>query len=261
MSTTKLDVAYKAAQEAVLEAGKYLASRYASVHHEVEIDGTHEKIPDDVVAENIILETLKKHLKDFSYISEETQQESNTDITFIIDPIEGTTNYLRSIPLFATQIAIVYQGDLVAGLVYEPVKKTLYHARRGEGFFVNEKQVKMEGIQSLQLSTVSLGTGSKAEQKQKLFTTIVPELLPHIRSVRLYGSTGLEMAYVAQNALQAHLNYQSKVYDYAAGVVLVREAGGIVLNFEGNPWTLQDRELIASTSTRSREILQILKRT
>lgn len=240
-----------AAEKAVLAAGQFLAARYAVATHNVLLEDAHEKIDDDEKAEQIILDTLHEHFEknEFSYISEETTRQVKSDITFIIDPIEGTSNYLRGIPFFATQIAIEYQGELVAGFVYEPVKNVLYHAIQGQGCFANSTPIQVGDKTQLQAITLCVGSGSGKDKKKRLSEQIITPLLPQVRSLRIYGATGLELAYVAQGAIDAHINYHSKVYDYAAGAALVKEAGGLVTNFTGDVWTIEENELIASNTT------------
>ncbi len=229
--------------------------------HNVLLEDAHEKIDDDQEAEKIILDILRAELGEnsFSYISEESTQKVVSDITFIIDPIEGTSNYLRGIPFFATQIAIEYQGELVAGFVYEPVKNVLYHAIQNQGCFANKSPLHVGNKTDLKTITLCAGSGSGKEKKDYLSQHVIAPLIPEVRSLRIYGSTGLELAYVAQGAIDAHINYQSKVYDYAAGVVLVKEASGKVTNFSGEEWTLKETTLLASNTQTHNHLQNILQ--
>lgn len=250
-------LAVTAAKAAVSASGTYLKKQFELQNQIISFNGSHEKIEDDVVAENIILDTLKKYIPTFSHISEETQNHTEDEIQFIIDPIEGTSNYVRGIPFFGTQIAIMYQKTLAASFIYEPIRDILYYASLGQGAYMNTKKLNCNLEQPLKQTILSGGAGTNTENKLKVLKKI-EKLMPHMRSVRIYGSTGLELAYVSQGKLGAHVNIGSKVYDFTPGVLLVREAGGEVYNLEGKEWTVNDVNMIASSKNHISEVLSLL---
>lgn len=249
--------AVSAAKMAVLACGEYLLKRYSLKNHKIVINDSHEKIADDKIAEDLILKILKKHVASFSYISEETQNIGTEDVQFIIDPIEGMSNYVRGIPFFATQIAIIYKKVLAAGFIYEPIKDVLYHAILNKGAYANNNRIFIDDKSELKKSVIFGGAGSDSKQKQLLLENIT-KILPYARSLRLYGSTGLELAYLAQGKLKLHINVGSKVYDYAPGVLILREAGGIATNIKGKNWMINDTSLIACSKELHSKILELL---
>jgi myo-inositol-1(or 4)-monophosphatase len=247
-------LALLAAREAVLTSGKYLKKQFETQNHLIHFEGSHEKIDDDVNAENIILDILKKHLTDFEYISEETQNKTDSEIQFIIDPIEGTSNYARGVPFFATQIAILYQKKLSAAFIYEPIKDFLYHAIIGQGCFVNKQKCTIKQDLPLNKRLLSGGAGGDSQHKLLLAKMLV-KLVPNFRSLRLYGSTGLELAYLAQGKLGLHIDNGSKNYDLLPGVLLIREAGGVVKNWNGEEWTMKDVNFVAGHNDYVEQVL------
>lgn len=250
--------AVTAAKAAVTESGHYLKKQFKLQNHQISLDGTHEKIKDDEIAENIILDALKKKLSNFSYISEETHLHSNDEIQFIIDPIERTSNYARGVSFFATQIAVMYQNTLAVSFIYEPIKDIMYHAVLGQGAYANKTKLNCNTNKPLNNSTLSGGAGSSPKHKLALLQRL-EKLTSQSRTVRMFGSAGLELAYVAQGKFSAHINLGSKVYDYAAGVLLVREAGGRAISIEGEDWELTDSTLVGCSKKYENEILSLLK--
>ncbi len=237
--------AQKAAQQAVLKAGKYLRTSFTESNL-ITFDKLHEKIVADTKAEEIILATLTAQFQHpFSYISEETRSATTSTIEFVIDPLEGTSNFARGIPFFATQIAIFYQEKLVASCVYSPIKKDLYTAVRGEGAYKNDVPITVKKAIVPKLALASCGAGNAKADKKRLIAQLA-NLIDHIRSVRLYGASGLELAYVAAGELDCYLNIGSNLYDVAAGVLLVQEAGGVVSDLENQPWNRESKTLFAA---------------
>lgn len=254
---SELQIAIEAAKNATLICGNYLAVEF-NKKHEIHFEGNHEKIEADQIAEDIFLEEISKKVPKYSYISEETQKNTNEDIQFIIDPIEGTSNFLRGNPLFATQIAVLYKKEMIAAFVYEPLQKKLCSAVKGQGTYVNGEKVQISDTKPINQFVTSGSATSRKEGKQKLLK-ILTFLTGQTRTTRILGSTGLELSYLVQGKIDLHINIESNEYDISPGVLLVREAGGLVLNFEGKNWENGDKTLIATSKSHCTKLASLIR--
>ena len=193
----------------------------------------------DKKAEKTLREELLKARPAYGILGEEEAELKGTDPDhkFIIDPIDGTFNFMHALPYFAITIALERKGEIVAGVTYNPITDELFHAVKGSGAFVNNKRMRVAGRRELADCMVSTGLpnrGNKdhAERRAEL-------ILMQLRTsgIRALGSTALDMCYVAMGRLDGAWHANLKPWDMAAGVLMIREAGGFVhgLNGEANP--------------------------
>jgi myo-inositol-1(or 4)-monophosphatase len=169
----------------------------------------------DLKAEKIIIEELKKARPNYSIISEEDGSESNKDKknTWIIDPIDGTTNFLHGVPHFAISIALRSDNDIIAGLIYDPIKDEMFYAEKDNGAFFNNQRIRVS--KKKEISACLFATGGKYKNEINLLT-------------RNSGSAALDMAYVAAGRYDGYFQNNLNLWDIAAGVILLKEAGGII---------------------------------
>ncbi len=169
----------------------------------------------DLKAEKIIIEELKKARPNYSIISEENGIENNkdTDNTWIIDPIDGTINFLHGIPHFAISIALKSNNEVVSGLIFDPIKNEMFFAEKENGAFFNNHRIRVS--KKNQLNSCLFATGGKIKQELDL-------------SYRKSGSAALDMAYVAAGRYDGYFQRDLNLWDIAAGIVLVKEAGGVL---------------------------------
>jgi myo-inositol-1(or 4)-monophosphatase len=257
-TTTELtDQALKSATAAVLKAGVYLLDQFGKTHT-INLADRHEKIADDLKTEEIILDALSKTYTDeFSYHSEESSSDNSAEVLFVIDPIEGTGNFARGIPFFATQIAIIIQDVLCASVVYEPIQNKLFSAKLRRGAFLNENRLTALPISEPRTSILAGSAGRNIQAKTALAECFAT-LAPTIRSSRMYGACSLELAYVAQGKINCYINCGSNLYDIAPGALLVQEAGGTISDLQGKPFSIQSRSLLATHGVEHEQILKLL---
>ena len=179
----------------------------------------------DIKAEKIIIEELIKSKRNYSIISEESKNEfeNNNDKVWIIDPIDGTTNFLHGVPHFSISIALKSKNEIVAGLVYDPIKDEMYYAEKNNGAYLNNQRIRVSNKKNLDSCLFAIGGSSIEEIKFKNNITI-----------RRSGSAALDMAYVAAGKFDGCLQKNIKIWDIAAGLILVKEAGGIINNIDIN---------------------------
>ena len=179
----------------------------------------------DIKAEKIIIEELIKSKRNYSIISEESKNEfeNNNDKVWIIDPIDGTTNFLHGVPHFSISIALKSKNEIVSGLVYDPIKDEMYYAEKNNGAYLNNQRIRVSNKKNLDSCLFAIGGSSIEEIKFKNNITI-----------RRSGSAALDMAYVAAGKFDGCLQKNIKIWDIAAGLILVKEAGGIINNIDIN---------------------------
>ena len=253
----ELEIAIKAA----LEAGKILEKYF-----DTEIVG---KTKDDstIVAEadgeaeeainKIILAAFPRH----SIMGEETGHTNNQgEHTWYIDPLDGTKNFIKHLPLFAVSIALEYKNEIILGVVYNPGTQSLFYAEKGKGAFLNDKKISVSKS-DLKHSILCAGKGNK-DTDRKLSRTLIyslPDALPGL-TVRDIGCTALDLAYLASGGFEAGIHVGLRGYDFAAGTLLVQEAGGKIINFDGSMWKFPDRYFSTSNGVFHDKLIEEIKR-
>lgn len=225
-----LDIAIKAAKKGGAIVGRYFNM---SIVREVKDDKSFVTVA-DTEAEAAIIAHIKKHFPDHSILSEESGAKKQRSLyEWVIDPLDGTANFVNGIPLFAVSIAILKNGIPRAAAVYQPVGNSLYAAERGKGTTWNGKRVTVSDG-GAEHAMITFGPGKK--EKEKL-NRLLSEAEKAVKSKRYLGSCALELAYVARGGTEGFICLGLNKWDYAAGALLVHEAGGTITDFSGAPWT------------------------
>ena len=239
--SANLNVMIKAAEK----ASRALIRDFGEIEKlQVSIKGPTDFVSNaDLKAEKIIIEELKKARPYYSIISEESGIENNKDKsnTWIIDPIDGTTNFLHGVPHFAISIALKSDDEIVSGLIFDPIKNEMFFAEKENGAFFNNHRMKVS--KKNELNDCLFVTGGKIKQELNL---------PHRKS----GCAALDMAYVAAGRYDGYFQHDLNLWDIAAGIILVKEAGGILneINLSVN----KNIKIIASSTDINSKLLQKL---
>lgn len=198
----------------------------------------------DTKAEKIIIEELSKAKKNYSIISEEDGSKINqdTDNVWIIDPIDGTTNFLHGVPHFAISIALKTNNEIVSGLIYDPIKDEMFYAEKNSGAFFNNHRIRVSNKK--EINSCLFATGGKDDEKKIDL------------NIRKSGSAALDMAYVASGRYDGYFQKNLNLWDIAAGIILVKEAGGIVneIDISQN----KNIKITAASSTINEKMLEKL---
>ena len=216
----------------------------------------------DHAAENEIIYQLRKAYPDHCIICEETgtHKGSDSDSVWIVDPLDGTTNFIRGIPHYAISIAFLYRGRLEHAVVYDPIKIEEFTASRGRGAFLNETRIRVSG--RIQANGALYATGIPFSGKP--FDNMSPYLLSmaalanQSSGIRRMGSASLDLAYVAAGRYDAFWEMYLQTWDIAAGVLLVQEAGGLVADFQGGNQFLESGHIVAATPRLLKPCLQAI---
>ena len=250
------------------------ACRKASKHiirdfGEIEKLQTSVKGPGDFVTmtdkkvEEILIEELRKARPKYSVLSEEIgeiKNDDSEDFKWIIDPIDGTSNFLHGIPHFAISLALENKKEIICGIVFDPIKNELFSAEKGNGSYLNNQRMRVSARKKLKDCLIVTGGPRQNHQNKELcmeeykrFSSKV--LIP----IRKMGSAALDMAYVAAGRCdgfwQRNLNY----WDVAAGILLVKEAGGYVADFSGKDKYVENKTILVNNSRISEEMIEVLK--
>ncbi len=215
----------------------------------------------DKKVEKILIEELQKARPDYSFLSEEAG-EINNDKSFkwIIDPIDGTSNFLHGIPHFAISVGLEHNNEIICGIIYDPIKDEMFVAEKGNGSYLNNQRIRVSSRSKLKDCILFTG-GPKKESKDrelalKEYYNFSTKVLTPIRKL---GSASLDIAYVAAGRCdgfwQRNLNY----WDIAAGIILVKESGGFVTDFYGENKYLENKTILVTNSKINKEMIEILK--
>ena len=194
----------------------------------------------DLKTEKIIIEELSKGRPDYSIISEESGVKNNKDSknTWIIDPIDGTINFLHGVPHFATSMALKHNNEIVSGLIFDPIKNEMFYAEKNNGAYLNNKRIRVS---------------KKNDMKECLFATsgVIEKKMEF--SYRKSGSAALDMAYIACGRYDGYFQKNLNLWDIAAGLILVEEAGGIINKIDLNNY--QGLKIIASSPNINNKLM------
>ena len=216
----------------------------------------------DMEANRLIIKTIKQKFTQHDFLSEETGSEDNPDIyKWVIDPLDGTTNYTIHNPLFCVAITLVYKKDILLSVVYAPYLEEFYYAEKGKGAFLNSKKIHVSATRSLANSIILLGRSHRHESHVNLVSA-QKKLKPKVLNMRILGSGSLDLAYVASGRAEACLLIPPKIHlwDSLAGILLIREAGGKVTDFRGREWDFKSDGVFASNKIIHRRLFKIVKR-
>ena len=249
-------------QEAVSAAriaGQYQKSRFASSLN-IEMKGDKNLVTEvDKESERLIVEHLLSCFPGHDIIAEEGDYLQNgSPCRWIIDPVDGTTNYAHGYPWFCSSIALEVVGDLVAGVIYNPVYDELFTATKGGGAYLNGNRLTVSGKMPMKNSL--LGTGFPydcATDPANNFTNFIA-FQKSARGIRRAGAAALDLAYVAAGRLDGFWELKLKAWDVAAGVLIVREAGGLVTTFDGSSYDVFNDRIIASNGLIHEEMVAML---
>ncbi len=252
------DLFRKVAFEAAIRAGEIVASaleKPREVHHK----GPRDLVTDaDFAAEKAIMDTITSWFPDHSICSEEEPfQRGNSPYTWYIDPLDGTTNYFHRLPIFCVSVALAEKGEVILGVVYEPLSKRLFWAQKGRGAYLNDRPIRVSTISSTEESLVGLDL-PRLQSLRSEFGALIPRIMEKVFTIRAMGSAVLGLCFVAAGWLEAYLHFSLKPWDLAAGALIVEEAGGRVTRVDGKPWHLEARALLASNGLLHDEFLKIL---
>lgn len=246
--------------EAAYEAGGVIREHFQG-SFKVDNKGTINNLVTEVdeLAEKTIIEIIKKHCPDHSILSEEIGElAQDSDYQWIIDPIDGTVNFAHSIPICCVSIALKHKEDLLLGAVYNPILDEFFFAEKGKGAFLNDEPISVSEKAEFKKACLVTGFPYKwpktFEHPIRVFERIIMEGLP----VRRLGSAAIDLCWVACGRFDGFWEYNLNAWDVAAGYLIVLEAGGQVSNFNGDPFSVFDKETLATNGLIHKDMLSVI---
>ncbi len=254
----------KVAREAVQQAGEMAAREFARFDRaNITLKSHHEILTKvDLASEKIIITAIKKNFPEHQILSEESGRNRKvSDYFWIIDPIDGTTNFSMHNPLWSISLAIAFKGKLILGLIYAPILGEFYEAEKGKGsyLFVGQKKKRLHVSHIKKGKVLNTFCHGRDEKHVRRAIKYYAYQKLHALDCRQLGSAALELAFVAAGRIESIIIPGANAWDVAAGVLLVREAGGRVTDFAGRPWNLTSPDMLASNGRVHADILKIIK--
>lgn len=251
-----LDFAIQCALESGRIQSEFFQKRIG-IHHKGEINIVTDV---DIACQQRIIELIEKQYPDDAIIAEEKENTFDEQRNkWIVDPLDGTTNYAHGYPFFCTSIAYEVKGEVVAGVVYNPIFNELFTAQKGEGASFNGERIQVSGINDMKQALLSTGFPYDLPTSTKNNINHFVNFLYHAQAVRRDGSAALNLCYVACGRFDAHWEMKLNPWDVAAGALIVKEAGGLLTDFRGEKFHMYGDELLASNGLLHERMLEVLK--
>jgi myo-inositol-1(or 4)-monophosphatase len=249
--------------QAVTKAGRGLRRDFGEVEHlQVSVKGPSDFVSAaDRKAEDVLHAELAKARPDFGFLFEERGAVEGRDPTqrFIIDPLDGTTNFLHGIPQVAISVAYERQDAVVAAVVYNPITDELFTAERGNGAFLNDRRIRVAARRQLHDCVIGCGIPHRGRGDHARFRRELENVQTRVAGVRRFGAAALDLTWVAAGRLDGFWERDLKAWDMAAGVLIVREAGGYVSDLEGQDAMLQRGHIVCGNETIHQMLLETIR--
>lgn len=247
--------------EAALEAGKIQrerSSRIGNITYKGDIDIVTEV---DLLCEKEIISRIKKQFPDHDILAEESgATQGNSEYRWIIDPLDGTVNYSHGFPSYCVSIGLEKNGEIILGVIYSSCLDELFVAEKGKGATLNTKPISVSTISSLKKSLLITGFAYDVSQSDNDNLDHFKNIVKESQAVRRMGSAALDLCYMAMGRADGFWELNLHAWDMAAGVLIIKEAGGQVTNFDGEEFLIDGREILTTNGLIHQEMIDILKR-
>ncbi len=250
--------------QAALKAGRSLSRDFGEVQNlQVSLKGPADYVSQaDRRAEEIIYTELARARPGYGFLMEERGVVAGEDSQhrWIVDPLDGTTNFLHGIPFFSISIALERQGQIVAGLIYNPAMDELYTAERGGGAFMNDRRLRVAGRSKLTDAVIGTGVPHLGHGHHGNYLVELRNVMGEAAGIRRMGSVALELCYVAAGRIDGFWESWLGPWDLAAGILMVREAGGFATDKSGGQAMLDDGSIVAGNEAIHRTLLAMIRK-
>ena len=201
----------------------------------------------DVACEKLVIGKILGAFPDHSILAEESaSKEGSPNHRWIIDPIDGTTNFAHTFPASCVSIGYEEEGQIVMGAVYDPFRDEMFHAEKGQGAYLNKDRIQVSKVKTLSHSLLATGFPYDRKEKVDIYLAIIKTFLLKTHDIRRVGAAALDMCYVACGRFDGYWEANIEAWDKAAGMLLITEAGGKVSDYSGGPMTLKGRQNLAT---------------
>lgn len=211
-------------------------------------------------SEAVIMQTIREKFPSHRFLTEETlKQEDTGDYRWIIDPLDGTTNYIHGYPMFSVSIALECKSEVIIGVVFDPLRDELFHAVKGRGSFLNNNKISVSSVTAIERSLIATGFPFRAKAMIDHYLFAFKEIFLGVSDIRRAGSAALDLSYIAAGRFDGFFELNLSPWDVAAGSLLIEEAGGVVTDFGGGAEYLSSGNIVAGNKEIHGEILKVVK--
>ncbi|MCF1433807.1 inositol monophosphatase family protein [Agrobacterium vitis] len=250
--------------QAAVKAGKSLSRDFGEVQNlQVSVKGPGDFVSQaDMKAEKLVREDLLKARPTYGFLGEEGEEIKGTDGAhrWIVDPLDGTTNFLHGIPQFAVSIALERNGEIVAGVIFNPATDELYTTEKGGGAFLNDRRIRVGARKALSDCVIGCGMPHLGRGNHGKALLELRHVMGEVAGVRRMGAAALDLAYVACGRFDGFWETGLHAWDIAAGLLLIREAGGFVSDMSGGTDSLDRGDIVAGNEYIQKALLEVVKR-
>ena len=244
--------------KAAKDAGKLLMKHYGKVRYVKEKDKTSYFTNVDLASEQLIISAIRKKFPEHNIISEESgNAKKASDYTWYIDPLDGTHNYIKKLPLFGTSIGLEHKGKVILGVISLPYFNELYFAESGKGAFLNGRRISVSGQKNLKRAFVVTDLALRYHPEGKI--RMIKKMKGNIYDLRVLGCAVYDYSMVARGSADAYVTNYTNSWDMAAGALIVEEAKGKVTDFKGNKWKTSMSSFVSSNGRIHEQLLKILR--
>ncbi|WP_028449416.1 MULTISPECIES: inositol monophosphatase family protein [Chitinibacter] len=213
----------------------------------------------DRAAEQAIIDTILEAYPNHAILAEESGARGNSEYVWIIDPLDGTTNFLHGFPQYAISIALEHKGVITQAVVYDPNRNDLFTATRGVGAFLNDRRIRVSKVRELSDALVGTGFPYTRFENLETYLNIFRDMAQKAAGVRRPGAASLDLAYVACGRFDGFFEFDLKLHDIAAGTLIVQEAGGLVTDLNGEEKYLESGDVLCGTPRVFGQMLQVIR--
>jgi myo-inositol-1(or 4)-monophosphatase len=251
----------KTAQKTALEAGKLLMKYYGKLKTSEIAQKTKNDFVTkvDKMSEELVVSRIRSKFKDHAFLGEEGGARAGSETCWIIDPLDGTSNYIHHFPMFAVSIGVTHQDRLIAGAIYDPVHDELFSAEKGKGAFLNKKKFRVSATAQLADAMMATGIPFRARNRFEQYFKSLQTISLASAGMRRGGSAALDLAYVACGRFDAFWEINLSPWDIAAGALILAEAGGRITDVSGSPEHMKNGDVLASNGRIHGELEAITK--
>lgn len=244
------------------DAGAFLKNEIVKVKREdIKEKGLHDLVTYvDKTTERMLVSALEDILPESGFIAEEgTSKKVGENYNWIIDPLDGTTNYIHGVPLYAVSLALKYQDEIILGVIYEPNLDECFYSWKGAPSYLNGKIINVSKTNSVDSALFATGFPYHDYSKMKEFLSFFEYLMKNSRGIRRLGTAAMDLAYVACGRYDGFYEYGLNAWDVAAGTIIVKNAGGVNFDFKGGNDYLFGKELVSLNKNCSEEFMKLIE--
>ena len=249
--------------EAATNAGKFLKQNIGKFKSIQQKDGQDRNLVTEIdkKSEELIIKIISSHYPSHDILAEESGNDKGkpSEYRWIIDPLDGTTNFTHGLPIFCVSIGVEYKGEIIAGVIYDPNTDELFTSEKGSGAFLNGKRIHVSLVDYIGRSILVTGFPYNIIENPDHAVEHFVNFLMKAQAVRRLGSAALDLAYLASGRFDGFWEVALQPWDMAAGVLILHEAGGVITNFSGEKFNLYEKQLLASNGTIHNQMLDVIR--